>query len=64
MTRRLAEHVHGVATAGNLGADAYRREGDTETMRFEWSSHQLGLGLRGDYPLLGGLLVPFADAGG
>jgi len=39
---------------------------DREPMEqsFSWSAHRLGLYLRGSLPLLGGWLVPYAEAGG
>jgi uncharacterized caspase-like protein len=57
-----------LAVVGNLAAldtGLYRRDDDTEVSTFEWRSHGATLLLRGEYPLgYGGILVPFAEAGG
>jgi hypothetical protein len=61
---RVTPFLHAVVSFGRLGSETYKRDSDTEFERFSWTSHGLAVQLRAGYPLAGGEVVPFAEAGG
>jgi hypothetical protein len=63
VSRRLTRHIHAVGTVSRLDAAVYNRDNDTRHEQFRWVTHGLSLSLRGEYPMAGGVLVPFAEAG-
>jgi Caspase domain len=53
-----------VAQASTLGTRTYTRDADGPPLEFKWSTIALGLHARGRLPLVGGVVTPFAQAGG
>lgn len=60
---RLSPTLSVIASLTGLDSDQYDRNDDTESSRFSWRAHGLAALLRAEYPLLGGRLVPFGEAG-
>jgi hypothetical protein len=60
---RLTPVLSVVASLTGLDANTFSRRDDTETTRFSFGTHGLAALLRAEYPLLGGHLIPFGEAG-
>ena len=53
-----------VTSLGTLGGGSYERPGEGGPLEYSWQGFAAGLYARGSLPLLDGIVIPFAQAGG